>query len=97
MAVIIISAVFFNYKIEDKATELIKLLENDVKAEEINTWWDENKIWFEVFVPEELKKGVETNIILYKKADEDKLVKAQIKTSAEKVLDSTKISISNIF
>ena len=97
MAVIIISAVFFNFKIEDKAIELIKLLENDVKAEEINTWWDENKIWFEVFVPEELKKGVETNIILYKKADEDKLVKAQIKTSAEKVLDSTKISISNIF
>ena len=97
MAVIIISAVFFNFKIEDKAIELIKLLENDVKAEEINTWWDENKIWFEVFVPEELKKGVETNIILYKKADEDKLVKAQIKTSAEKVIDSTKISISNIF
>ena len=97
MAVIINSAVFFNFKIEDKAIELIKLLENDVKAEEINTWWDENKIWFEVFVPEELKKGVETNIILYKKADEDKLVKAQIKTSAEKVLDSTKISISNIF
>lgn len=97
MAVIIISAVFFNFKIEDKATELIKLLENDVKAEEINIWWDENKIWFEVFVPEELKKGVETYIILYKNADEDKLVKAQIKTSAEKVLDSTKISISDIF
>ena len=67
MAVIIISAVFFNFKIEDKATELIKLLENDVKAEEINIWWDENKIWFEVFVPEELKKVLKLILFFIKR------------------------------
>lgn len=97
LSVIIISSVFFNLKIEDKSRELIELTESNAEADKIHFWWEQNKLWFEIFVPEELKKGVETNILLYKNLNESETLKAQIKTSAEKVLEATSFSISNIF
>ncbi len=97
VALIVISAVFSNIKVGQKTEELIYLVEGDATADKIHSWWNENKIWFEIFVPEELKIGVETDILLYKNSQNDKILKDKIKTSAEKIYDSTEITLSNIF
>lgn len=94
---IITLSLFFNNTIRNKSEELILLTETDSSSDEIYIWWNKNKNWFEILVPEELKKGVETNIILYHNWKENEHMRALIKTSAEKILDSTQISISNIF
>ena len=94
---IITLSLFFNNTIRNKSEELILLTETDSSSDEIYIWWNKNKNWFEILVPEELKKGVEANIILYHNWKENEHMRALIKTSAEKILDSTQISISNIF
>lgn len=97
VALIVITAAFSNIKVGQKSEELIELVNEDAEADTIHSWWNENKIWFEIFVPEELKIGVETDILLYKNSQKDKILKDKIKTSAEKIYDSTEITLSNIF
>lgn len=97
VALIVITAAFSNIKVGQKSEELIELVNQDAEADTIHSWWNENKIWFEIFVPEELKIGVETDILLYKNSQKDNMLKDKIKTSAEKIYDSTEITLSNIF
>ena len=96
IAIIACSALFFNNKIIGKTNELIELTDSNEDADKIISWWYKNKIWFEVLVSEDLSSDVETKIFLCLNPDNSESAKEEIKITAQKIIDSTKISIGNI-
>lgn len=99
LLIIIATSVFLNYKASLAASEIIQSANNN-EASEINEIWEENKIWFNLIIHEELVNPLETSI---RKAaypvnmEESEKIKATIIINAERITESLELKLLNIF
>lgn len=97
LAVIITSSIYLNRKIEKKAEELIYITQNADDESTICSWWDKNDIWFDALLHDDLIKPIYLNINKLKSDVETEECKMNIIINSQKIKDSVKLSIENIF
>ena len=83
-------------KLCKKADELIFLLDNNTQAVELNNWWSNNKIWFELATSAENKKEIETSFMLYTNTNEPN-IKTDLITTLKETTNSTYLTLGNVF
>ncbi len=98
--IIIASSLYLNNKVEQKADELISVVRENNDSQKIYLWWEENSVWFESILPEELTKNIYTNVYkLNENLDDAQTNEAivNIEIGAQKIKESIKFSVENIF
>lgn len=94
---VISSSLFFNFKVQVKSKELIELTYLNNNYSVIEEWWNKNEIWFELLLADEQNSSIKLNILKLKSQPQNLLIKENIRTEAQKIMDSTKLSVKNIF
>ncbi len=93
---IIFTSVYLNYKLNEKADELIQIVSNESDAQIIYSWWERNDIWFEAVVDEEMTKSIYINVLnLKNNCEPDKAIK-KIIINTQRVKDSLILNADNI-
>ncbi len=94
---IIITSVFLNFKVKEKSLDLIRIIESKESTERIVEWWQDNEVWFEIVLTDELNTSIELNIIKLQNDTDNYSAKENIKNNAKKIIEETKFSIKKIF